>query len=355
MPIPIHLDLQGKIVSQPGMKKAVTIKDIALRLSMSVSTVSKALNNDPTISAATRERVKTQAGEWNYIPNEAARHFKLNKTFTIGLIIPSMLDQFYILAINGAEKVAATEKYNVIISQSHEDPVNEEKIVDLMKRNRVDGLLVAITKSTQDMSPFQKLENIGIPVVFFARPPVGSAFDYVIADNEGGAFSATEFLIQSGHRHIAHLMGPESMGVSHVRLRGYKMALEKNGIPFDPELVQSVDLTEASTTAAMAAFMKMKNPPTAFFAFKNYISLDAIEFIKKQYPSELKKIDFTGFGNLPIFQYYDHKPKASVEENSYNIGYEAAQLLFKNIREGELEDKDQFHHLRLPCELVVHS
>lgn len=337
------------------MKKAVTIKDIALKLNMSFSTVSKALNEDPSISTLTRERVKKLADEWNYIPNEAARHFKLNKTFTIGLIIPNMLDEFYVLAINGAEKAAVMEKYHVIISQSHEDPAVEEKIVDLMKRNRVDGLVVAITKNTQDMSPFQKLEDIGIPVVFFARPPKDESFDYVIADNEGGAFKATEFLIKKGHQRIGHLMGPEPMAVSHIRLQGYKTALQKNKIAFDPELVKIVDLTEESTFSSMTKFMKMKSPPSAIFTFKNYISLDAIEYLKKKYPAKLKKIDFTGFGNLPLFRYLDHKPLASIEENSYQIGLEAAQLLFRNINSMESEEDENSQHIKVPCKLVVHQ
>ncbi len=336
------------------MKKAVTIKDIALKLNMSISTVSKALNNDLSISTATKERVKSLANEWNYIPNEAARHFKLNKTFTFGLIIPNMLDQFYTLAINGAEEAAAIEKYNVIISQSHEDPSKEESIVDLMKRNRVDGLIVAITKNTQDMSPFQKLENIGIPVVFFARPPKDDSFDYVTADNEDGAFKATEFLIKKGHKRIGHLMGPGSLAVSHLRLEGYKAALHQNNIPFDSEIVIEVDLNEESTFEAMSQFMKMEVPPTAIFTFKNYVSLDAIEFLKKKFPAFLKKIDFTGFGNLPLFRYLDHKPLASIEENSYLIGLEAAQLLFRNIISQETEEKEKRHHIKIPCELVVH-
>ncbi len=336
------------------MKKAITLKDIALKLNMSISTVSKALNNDLSISTPTRERVKLLANEWNYIPNEMARHFKLNKTFTLGLIIPSMLDQFYVLAINGAEKIAAMEKYNVIISQSHEDPANEEKIVDLMKRNRVDGLIVAITKKTQDMSPFQKLENIGIPVVFFARPPKDDSFDYVAADNEGGAFKVTEFLIKKGHKRIGHLMGPESLAVSHTRLRGYKMALQKNKIAFNPDLVKIVDLTKESTILAMAHFMKMKSPPTGFFTFKNYVSLDAIEYLKKKFPRRYNKIDFAGFGNLPLFQYLDHKPIASIEENSYQIGLQAAQLLFKNINVGESDEKTS-QHIKVPCKLVIHQ
>ncbi len=337
------------------MKKAVTLKDIALRLNMSVSTVSKALNDDAFISMLTKERVKKQADEWNYTPNEAARHFKINKTFTLGLIIPSMLDQFYALAINGIEEVAAKEKYNVIISQSHEDTANEEKIIDLMKRNRVDGLIIATTTETKDISPFKKLENIGIPVVFFSRFPEDECFDYVTADNEEGAFKATEFLIKKRHKRIGHLMGPESMIVSQIRLQGYKVALQKHKIKFDPELVYVVDLSEKSTFNAMNKCMKMKYPPTAFFTFKNYISLDAIKFITNNFPGKLNEIDFTGFGNLPMLQYLHYKPVASIDENSYQIGLEAARLLFKKIMEQEPAKKKVSQHIKVPSHLVVHK
>lgn len=335
------------------MKRGVTLKDIASKLNMSISTVSKALNEDKLISRMTRERVKHLADEWNYIPNEAARHFKQNKTFTLGLIIPDMLDEFYVLAINGAEKVAANEMYNVIISQSHEDPANEEKIVDLMKRNRVDGVIVAVTKKTQDVSSFEKLENIGIPVVFISRPPKDESFDYVIADNEDGAFKATEFLIKRGHQRIGHLMGPESMPVSQLRLQGYKKALQKNKIEFDSRLIKVVDLTEESTFSAMSGFMRKAS--TAFFTFKNYISLDAIKYLKKYFPEKVDAIDFTGFGNLPLFRYLDHKPIASIEENSFKIGLEAAQLLFRNIHLAEKEEKKVSQHIKVPCQLIVHN
>jgi len=337
------------------MKKAVTIKDIAIKLNMSFSTVSKALNNDRSISLPTRERVKKMAEDLNYIPNEAARHFKLNKTFTIGLVLPDMLDQFFVLAINGAEKIASTEKYNVIISQSHEDPANEERIVDLMKRNRVDGLIVVITKKTEDMSPFLNLKNIGIPVVFFARPPKDDSFNYVTVDNEGGAFKATEYLIKKGHKRVGHLMGPESMAISQKRLQGYRTALQKNKIEFDPSLVKSVDLTEESTFIAMSQFMKMKSPPTGIFTFKNYISLDAIEYLKKNFPAKVNKIDFAGFGNLPLFRHLDHKPVASIEESSYEMGEEAARLLFQFINDEDSINSRSAKHIQIHCKLVVHK
>lgn len=336
------------------MKKAVTIKDIAKRLNMSISTVSKALSNDSTISEMTTARVKKLAEEWNYTPNEAARHFKMSRTFTIGLIIPNMLDEFYVMAINGAEKIAASENYNVIILQSHEDPENEKKILDLMIRSRVDGLIIAITKKTLDMSPFLKMESMGIPVIFFVRPPKENIFDSVIIDSEGGAYKATEFLIKKKHSRIGHLMGPPSLAVSHVRLTGYKKALAKNKIPFDAELVIDVNLTEEGTHSAMATFMEMKNPPTAIFSFKNYINLDAIDFLKKQFSNKLKEIDFTGFGNLPLFRYLDRKPVASIEENPFQIGFEAARLLISRITSEEEETERKSEVVIVPSQLIIH-
>lgn len=336
------------------MNKAVTLKDLAVRLNMSVSTVSKALNDNVLISEITRERVKKLASEWNYTPNEVARNFKLNKTFTLGLIIPNMLDQFYVLAINGVEQIAGMEKYNVIVSQSHENPETEENIVELMKRNRVDGLIISTTKETQDMKLFHTLEAIGIPIVFLARSPKENSFDSVTADNEAGAFEATDFLIKKGHKRIAHLMGPVSMGASQTRFNGYKKALQKNGIYFDPDLVKVVTLTTRSTFNAMIDLMKLKNPPTGIFTFKNYLSIDAIEYLRRHHPSKIKKIDFAGFGKLPLLQYLAKKPAASIDENSYQIGLEAAKLLFKKIDAQHTEQKKIPRHIKVPGKLVVH-
>lgn len=132
----------------------------------------------------------------------------MNKSFTVGLIIPNLLDQFYVLAINGVEAIAEKENYNVILSQSHEEVANAEKITNGMIRNRVDGVIVAITKNTVDMLLFQKLISLGIPVVCIAREPKDPSFNYVSSNNQEGACKATDFLIKKGHRWIAHIMGP---------------------------------------------------------------------------------------------------------------------------------------------------
>ena len=337
------------------MEKAKTLKDIATRLNMSISTVSKALSNDASISVLTKERVQKQAMEWNYIPNESARHFKLNKSFMIGLIIPDLLDRFYVLAINGIEEIAAKENYNIFLTQSHEDIVKEGNIVNIMIRNRVDGVIVAITKNTVDTDFLEKFKLVGIPVLCIVREPQSQSFNYVSVNNRKGAFKATDFLIKRGHSRIAHIMGPETLQISQIRFEGYKEALQKNKIPLDMELVKVVDFTKQETATAMQRLMKLKSPPTAIFTFKNDISLDAIGFLKRKYPEKLDLIEFTDFGNLPLFDYLEHKPVASIVEDFYEVGKQAAQLLFRMINKEEDAEKDNCGKIEIPCKLIVHK
>ncbi|MEO6001226.1 MAG: LacI family DNA-binding transcriptional regulator [Chitinophagaceae bacterium] len=335
------------------MKKGITLKDIARKLNMSISTVSKALNNDNSISTLTKERVNEIAKEWQYVANESARNFQLNKSFTIGLILPDLLDQFFVMAINGVEEIAVKENYNIILTQSHEDVAREENIANVMIRNRVDGLIVAVTKNTVDMALFEKFKSVGIPVICIVREPQNNSFNYVSVNNAQGALKATNFLIKKGHRRIAHIMAPKTLQISLVRLEGYKHALKKNKIPLDIDLVKEVDFTKRETKKAMRELMKLESPPTGIFTFKNDITLDAIQFLKKKYPDKLDLIDFTDFGNLPFFDYLDKKPIASVDEDFYAVGKQAAIILFQMINEENQDENPQ--KIEISCRLVIHK
>ncbi|WP_300598919.1 LacI family DNA-binding transcriptional regulator [Niabella sp.] len=335
------------------MKKGVTIKDIAAKLNMSVSTVSKALNDNSSISTMTKERVVNLANEWNYVPNEAARHFKQSKSFTLGLVIPDLLDQFYVLAINGVEAVAGANKYQVIVAQSHEDTEKEEQIIQNLISSRVDGVIIAISKNTKKTGLFQRLEQTGIPVVFLSRSLNDPGFDAVVTDNEHAAELAIDYLVKKQHRRIAHLMGPAALGTSHLRHEGYRRALEKQGIPYDPELVREIDFSVTQTDHMMEALFALPDPPTAFFTFKSYVSLDALRFVKERYPKRLQQIDMVGFGNLPLIQYLDHKPSASIDENSFEMGITAAELLLKHI-DHTADTPLPVSTVRIPCKLIIH-
>ncbi len=320
---------------------------------MSVSTVSKALSNHPSISALTKERVVKQANEWNYIPNEAARHFKQSKSYTLGLVIPDLLDQFYVLAINGVEAIAGRNKYQVVVAQSHEDADQEAQIIQNLISSRVDGVIIAISKNTKKTELFQRLEQTGIPVVFLSRSLNDSGFDAVATDNENAAELAIDYLCKKGHRRIAHLMGPKALGTSHLRHEGYRKAIEKRGITYDAALVKEIDFSVSQTDEVMEALFALPDPPSAFFTFKSYVSLDALRFIKEKYPQKLQEVDIVGFGNLPLIQYLDNKPSASIDENSFDMGTTAAELLLKHI-ENEREEPLPVSTVRIPCKLIIH-
>lgn len=336
------------------MKKGITIKDIARKLNMSVSTVSKALNNNPSISELTRERVQQFAKNAHYVRNEAARHFKQNRSFTIGVIMPDLLDQFYVLAVNGVEEVANKKNYNVLISQTHEDNEKERDVVENMMRNRVDGVIIAVTKNTKNIELFKRLLQTGIPIVFFSRSFAQPEFDFVSTDNEGGALRAVNFLIDRGHKRIAHLMGPSLFKTSHQRLEGYKKALKAHHIAYDPGLVMEIDFTQEKTFNTVEKLMQLEHPPTAFFTFKNYLSLDVISFLKRNHAELIDKTDVIGFGNLPLIKYLDHKPAASIDENSFGMGVEAASLIFKRIEAIEDEPVHEPQFIKVPGKLVQH-
>lgn len=334
------------------VKKGVTIKDIAKKLNMSVSTVSKALSNHVNISDLTKERVQRLAGEWNYIPNEAARRFKQNKSFTLGVVIPDLIDQFFVAAIRGVEEIAGKHKYQVIIAQSHEDEDKEERIIKNLISNRVDGVIITISKNTKKSELFTQLEQNGIPVVFLTRSFGQPLFNNVIADNIHAGSLAMDYLYQLGHRRIAHLMGPNILSTSHERFKGYKKALKKLKIHFDPQLLREVDFSEQRTHQAMKELLTIDDPPTAFFVFKNYVSLDAINYIKNYHHGLLDKIDIIGFGNLPLIKYLDTKPRASLDENAYEMGLQAADLLMKLIN-NPTESAPPVS-IKIPCKLIIH-
>src|SRR4026207_983333 len=152
-------------------KKLPTIKEIAKRLNVSVSTVSRALHDHPSIGLRTRMQVQQVAKEINYEPNQAAIFFKQGKSFTLGVIIPNLQEQYFSIAIDGIEKQATQNNYNVLICQSHDDPKREKQIVETMRRNRVDGIIVSVSKDASNYEHFLELAEYNIPVVFFDRAP----------------------------------------------------------------------------------------------------------------------------------------------------------------------------------------
>ena len=335
--------------------KLPTIKEIAKQLNVSISTVSRALHNHSSIGRCTKMRVQQLAKELNYEPNQAAISFKKRKTFTIGVVLPNLKEEFFSNAISGIEDVATQNKYNVLIGQSHDDVEREMQIITAMKNQRVDGIIVSLSKHTKDYGHFTTLEKYNIPIVFFDRVPTLPDVNKVSFNMASGTAEAIEFLIAKGHRRIGILNGPEEMKSSKERTETYKQILIKKRLKIDLSLVVSTDLTRESTERAMQQLLSMKPKPTAVLAINDYVALDGIQYVRKQNLLIDKDITFVSYANLPITSYLEHPPLASVEQYPYEQGKQAATILMNSIQSDSNRNGKSYQNIVINGKLVVHQ
>ncbi|MFD2585106.1 LacI family DNA-binding transcriptional regulator [Pedobacter vanadiisoli] len=333
----------------------VTLKFLAEKLKMSVSTVSKALNNYPTINEYTKQRVQELARELHFLPNKSAINLKEKKSHLIGIILPNLLDHFFTRSIYGVEQFATQNGYNVIISQSHDDLEREIQSANRLLRNRVDGLIVAISKNTQDFAHLNQFENMGIPVVYYTRNPSFNLNCHKVLGNTfQGCYQATKFLIDRGHQKIAYLGGPKMINFTHDRFNGYINALKDNQLPFSSQLVAYTDFDPENTISAIKKlFTDTENVPTALVAFKEPILFDAIKYLKSiNYPN-VNEIECIGFGNNSFISYLSSPPIASIEENPESVGTNAIKLLLQLINR-EIDIRN-YQKIMVDCKLIVHG
>jgi DNA-binding LacI/PurR family transcriptional regulator len=335
-------------------KKLPTIKEIAKRLNISISTVSRALHDHPSIGLRTKADVKKMAEELNYEPNQTAIFFKQRKTFTIGLILPNLREEFFSAAINGVEDISLENNYIVLIGQSHDDVEREKKIVETMKKHRVDGILASISTSTTQIDHFTQMKNYEIPVVFFDRVPDVPDIHSVRCDLYNSSIEAVEFLIKKGHQRIGYITGPPTLSIKNERLEGYKIAHKQNNIAIDESLIVSTDLSNEGTQEAFDKLMALKKKPTAILAFNDYVALDAIQYARRKKLKINKDITFVSYANLPVTSYVDFPPIASVEQYPYEQGVRATELLFKLVDQKSSRQDIPYENVVLKSKLIVH-
>ena len=309
-------------------QKPVTIKEIAKRLNVSVSTISRALHDHPSIGLGMRQQVQKLAQELKYEPNQAAISFKQGKTFTIGVILPNLGEEFFSIAINGIEDVATKNKYTVLIGQSHDDTEREKLITDTMRKHRVDGLIVSLSKNTVSYDHFDQLKEQGIPVVFFDRVP-DTADSYTVSCNlKDSSVKLVDWLVTKGFTSIGFIKGPDTMLPSQERMDGYFEGLKKNKLPVNNSYVVQTDLGQKKTQEAIRQLLSLKDRPTAVIAFNDYVALEAIKYTRNKGLKINKDIFFVSYANLPVTSYLDEPPIASVEQFPYQQAEKATDILF---------------------------
>jgi DNA-binding LacI/PurR family transcriptional regulator len=308
-----------------------TIKEIAKRLNVSASTVSRALHDHPSIGLVTTMRVHKVAKELGYEANKMAIYFKERKTYTIGVIIPDLSEPFFSAALTGVEDAAAASNYNVIIGQSLDNFEREKKIVENMKDHRVDGVLVSLTKETSTYEHFDSLKKYNIPVVFFDRVPNRKDINYVACNLVSGMLQAIAKLVGIGHCRIGLINGPSKLAATLQRLEIYCRCLKENNLPIDQDIIVSTTLAKADNKKAINKLLSLEEPPTAVIVFNDYVLLDCIAAVKSAGLVVNKNISFISFANLPVWEYMDSVPLGSIEQFANKQSSMAAEFLFKII------------------------
>lgn len=332
-----------------------TIKEIARQLNVSVSTVSRALSDHPRIGLQTRQRVQALARELKYEPNTQAIFFKQKRTYVIGVVLPSIREEFFSQAISGMETAAMAHEYTILFGQSYDDTERERKVVAAMKKQRVDGLLISLAKETRRFDHLQALEASGTPVVYFDRVPPFPLAHKVYCNLYQGTADLVGWLFGRGYKKVALINGPEKMPASRERLNGYIEGVSRKKLKVDMQMVETTDFSRESTYRAMEKLLALKHPPTAIISFNDYVHMDAVQYAHRQGIAVNKDIVFVSYANLPITNYTAFPPLASIEQYPYGQGERAMELLVQVLNEKPAPGAEPVYHVEeLAATLVMH-
>lgn len=328
-------------------KKESTIRDIALKLNISVSTVSRALRNMPEVNKETREMVMKVAKKMNYEPNRVAQSLRINRTSTIGVIVPEVEMHFFSSIISGIQETANRLGYNVMFCQSNESYETELANIQTLFSSRVDGLLISLSRETDDPAHINSLLEKNFPLVLFDRVFDDLNTSKVIVDDYEGAFKAVEYILKTGCKNIAYLGGPKNLSISNSRLAGYLDALKQGNARQEPLIVHSEGL-EVGAARAAEQLLEMETPPDAIFCFNDPVAIKALQVVKQKGLSIPEDISLVGFTNDPVSALISPS-LTTVTQPSYEMGKTAAELLIKHIAAKDYQEEVKV----LQTELVV--
>lgn len=327
------------------MKAKATLKQIAKELNVSVSTVSKALNDSPEISELTKIKIKEYAKLKNYKPNVIGLNLKNRKTKTIGVIIPNILNSFFAKVFSGIEKIADKKGYNVIMCISNESLEKEAHTLEMLSNGTIDGFILSVSEEAQKLheyNHFKEIINDGTPIVMFDRIAEGVECDKVVVDDFDSALNSTQRLIDLGCKNIALFSSVDNLSVGKLRAAGYLKALEKNNIPVNENLIIRTDSEDDLKDKIENIFDN--NTIDGIFALEENDSVAALRIAIKKGFKVPEEISIIGFADGILASRRLSPSLTTVSQHGIEIGEVAAKLLINR-----LESKEE----NLPYETVV--
>lgn len=306
--------------------REITIKDVAKKAEVSVSTVSRVLNRLDRVSEETRRIVQKAVDELNYVPNAMAASIVTKQTHMLAVVVPEIENAFYTAVIKGTVNVANSEGYRTIVFSTNDDEKEEDAFFNSSLRRTVDGIILIGAHTNP-----QFYCEINKPVVLVDRYIEGSGLDGVVIDNFGGTYESVKYLIDYGHHDIAIIAGPQLFNDGIERFRGYQQALHDHGIIFKDEYHKQGGWIEQTGYQSVKELMSLPNPPTAIFASNNLICQGALKALRDLEIQIGTDISIIGFDENPIAEFV--KPRVSVVKRpTYKMGVHAAEMLIAKIR-----------------------
>lgn len=334
-----------------GEKGKVTIYDLAQRLHTTASTVSRALQNNPRISAKTREAVQKLAKELNYIPDPVAHHLRTGKGNVLGIIVPRIDRNFFATIISSFQDQAQKHGFQVIIAASGESEEQEANAVKAMITKKVDGIAMSLSVETQNPAYSELLAQHNIPLVYFDRlPSVKDECDSVCNDNYQIGYDAVVQLFKLGCRKICHFAGPLIQQAYADRYKGYRQALNDLGLPYHDEWMFQSSITIEAGTEAAQRIIQMEDRPDGIFSAGDFPAITALDIFRRKNIAVPTDIAIIGVANEP-FDNYLSTPLASFDLHQQRIGEMAAKLLLSRL--GEIPEMKHPSHLIVNHDLIL--
>ncbi|MGV3762158.1 LacI family DNA-binding transcriptional regulator [Parapedobacter sp.] len=314
--------------------KKITILDIAKELDITFSTVARALNDHPAISAATKKAVRETADRLGYRPNKVASSLRSGKTKIIGVLVPRLDVSFFSSVVHGIEGVMNENGYTILLYQSQESIKQENRGIDTFLRSRVDGIIASISLETEDNGGFMEIKERNIPLAFFDRVPSGLDVPSVTIDDYRGGFMATEHLIRAGYRRIAHINQYRNINIFNERLRGYLDALGQYGLPVDDRLIIKGDFSLEFGRRCVRTLLDKGIAFDAIFTLEDFTAMGVVQELKAAGKRIPEDVGVVGFAN-EAFTSLVSPPISTVDQCTVEMGEEVARLFLKLLKKGD--------------------
>lgn len=306
-----------------------TMRDVAERAGVSVTTVSHVLNNTRPVSDRLRRRVLAAMAEMEYQPNRLARSLRRGDTYTLGMIVPDINNPFFSELARGVEDTGFAGGYSVILCNADFEEEKEQHYVNVLVEKQVDGLL--LVAAGLSLEHIQGLLERKVPLVLVDREVAGMEIDTVLVDNRQGAWLGVCHLLEQGHRRIGYIGGPAGLSTSEERLAGYRQALADAGLAPDQQLLAAGNFQHDGGYHAARELLAAENPPTALFAANDLMAIGAVRAALQRGYTIPDNLSLVGFDDVPLAR-YTNPPLTTVAQPIYEMGVVATELLLKRLR-----------------------